>query len=205
MPSDGVRVMPRSSMGRRDQTGFSLTELLFVVAIGLVVTATALPSMTTAIANARLRASMTSISGLLQNTRMVAVQQNKTKTALTQVRTNALICYIKNAGDTSAVETSDSQVELEAPITAYTTPSGTGAPSEVSTTTLSFTPQTGDPSFNSRGLPCAYSSGICTASVGFIKYFKDNRISGAGGWAAISISPAGRIKRWFWNGSAWTD
>jgi hypothetical protein len=48
---------------------------------------------------------------------------------------------------------------------------------------------------------------LCTnaGSTGFIEYFKDNRIGGSGGWAAISITPAGRIKRWFWSGSAWTD
>lgn len=198
--------MPKNN--RRPMKGFSLLEVLVVIVIGLIVTATALPSLTTAIANARLRASMTSVSGLLQNTRMVAVQQNKTMTARNFNRTSqpySLVYYVKPAADTTPIGTSDSQIEMEAPITPLATPSGTGAPSQVSTGSLGFTPQTGDPSFNSRGLPCAYSGGTCTASVGFIKYFKDNRISGSGGWAAISISPAGRIKRWFWNGSSWTD
>jgi len=62
-------------------------------------------------------------------------------------------------------------------------------------------------SFNSSGSPCVYSGVLCTnaGSAGFIEYFKDNRIGGSGGWAAISVTPAGRIKRWFWSGSAWTD
>jgi prepilin-type N-terminal cleavage/methylation domain-containing protein len=188
-----------------NRRGFTLMETLIVVAIAAVVMVTALPRMTNVIANSKLRGSMTSLSGLLQNTRMVAVQQNKAKTArFAGGTTTRLMGYIKDAGDSSALTTTDSQIEMEAPISKLTTPTGTGAPSAVSTTTLGFTPQTGDPSFNPLGLPCSYSGGTCT-SCGFIYYFKDSRIAGAGGWAAISISPAGRIKRWFFNGSAWTD
>ena len=198
--------MPGPATDKSSQCGFSLLETLIVVAIAAVITITAVPKMTTVMANAKLRASMTSLSGLMQNTRMVAVQQNKTKTTkFSGGSTTRLMGYIRDAGDTSALTTFDSQVEMEAPITKLTTPSGTGAPGEISTTILGYTPQTGDPSFNSRGLPCLYSSGTCPTNYGFIYYFKDTRISGAGGWAAISVSPAGRIKRWFWNGSAWTD
>lgn len=195
--------MPRRVPDKSTEYGFTLLETLIVVAIAAIVTVTAVPKMTNVIANAKLRASMTSVSGLLQNTRMVAVQQNKTKTTLfSGGTTTRLMGYVKDAGDTSALTTRDAQVEMEAPITKLTTPSGTGAPSAIGT--LGFTPQTGDPSFNSRGLPCVYSAGTCT-NYGFVYYFKDTRIAGAGGWAAISVSPAGRIKRWFWNGSAWTD
>jgi Tfp pilus assembly protein FimT len=201
--------MPRVRMISREQNGFSTTELLIVVAIGMIVTATALPSMTSAIANAKMRASMTSVSGLLQNTRMMAVQQNATKTARNFNRTTtpySLVYYVKTASDGSSIQTSDSQIEMEAPITPYDAPTGAGAPAAVTNAALgmSTAPLTSDPSFNSRGLPCTYSGGTCTPNVGFIKYFKDNRISN-GGWAAISISPAGRIKRWFWNGTSWTD
>ena len=187
------------------RSGFSLLEIMIVLGVAMVVTATAIPRMTTAIANAKLRASMTTLSGLLQNTRMVAVQQSKTKTARFSGGTGTrLIGYIKDATDTTNVSTTDVQIEMEAPITKLTTPSGMGAPSAITTTVLGFTPQTGDPSFNSRGLPCAFSAGTCT-NYGFVYYFKDNRITGSGGWSAISVSPAGRIKRWFHNGSIWTD
>ncbi len=188
-----------------DRRGFTLLETLIVVGIAAVVTMTAIPKMTNVIATAKLRASMTSLSGLLQNTRMMAVQQNKTKTTrFSGGTTTRLMGYVKDAADTSALTTRDAQVEMEAPITKMTTPSGTGAPAAISTTVLGFTPDTDDPSFNSRGLPCEYASGICTTK-GFISYYKDNRIDGSGGWAAISVSPAGRIKRWFYNGSAWVD
>ena len=201
--------MLRNQAGKRNQAGFSLQEALVVVAIGLIVTASGLPRMNNAIGNMKLRSSMTSLSGLLQNARMLAIKQNKTMTALHYNRDTeprSMVYYVKLATASTDLSTTDAQVELEQPITAYTTPAGTGAPTAITNTALGVTtiPETGNPSFNSRGLPCNYNAGTCT-NVSFIQYYKDNRIAGSGGWAAISISPAGRIKRWFWNGSAWLD
>lgn len=198
------------SAGEREQAGFSLQELLIVVAIGLIITASGLPIMSNAIANMKLRSSLSTVSGLLQNCRTLAVQANRTKTARYFNRSAppySLVYYVKTASDSSAFASSDPQIEMEAPITPYDTPSGTGAPAAISNSTLGLTsnPRTDDPSFNPQGIPCYYSGGTCTTNTGFIKYFKDNRISGSGGWAAISVTPAGRIKRWFWTGSAWTD
>ncbi|PYS07224.1 MAG: hypothetical protein DMG17_31020, partial [Acidobacteria bacterium] len=73
--------MDRATAMEGYKDGFTLLELLIVFSVGLIVTAIALPIMSNVVANQRLRASMTSISGLLQNTRMVAVHENKTKTA----------------------------------------------------------------------------------------------------------------------------
>ena len=204
--------MSRRIAGRQSPAGFSLLEVLVVLAIGLIVTAIGLPRMSNVIASMKLRASMTTVSGLLQNTRAVAVKENKTKTACHFNRTTtpySLVYFIKDATACTSLtaSTSDSQVEMEAPITPYTTPSGTGAPMAIENGLMGLTanPLTSDPSFNSRGLPCAFASGACTTNNGFVQYYKDDRISGSGAWAAISITPAGRIKRWFYNGSSWTD
>src|SRR5262249_13329304 len=200
----------RCGSGKRDHDGFSFLELTIVLCVGLLLTAMGIPRVNTFIANAKMRASMTTVSGFFQNVRMLAIKNNGTITARHFNRTVlpfSLVYYAKPAADTSTTPvTADSQVELEAPIDAYNTPTGTGAPAAITNTTLGLSadPQTGDPSFNSRGLPCAYSSGTCL-NAAFIKYFKDNRTGGSGGWAAISVTPAGRIKRWFWNGSAWAD
>jgi hypothetical protein len=172
--------------------------------------------MNNVIANMRLRASMTSVSGLLQNTRMAAVKQNKIMTAkYTNLSSPpySLIYYTKLAADSSALAAGDPQVEMEAPIVPSPSPAGPGAPAAIAVSVLGFTPQGIDAtsslfaSFNSSGSPCLYNGVLCTnaGSTGFIEYFKDNRIGGSGGWAAISITPAGRIKRWFWSGSAWMD
>jgi hypothetical protein len=51
---------------------------------------------------------------------------------------------------------------------------------------------------------CSYSSGHCT-NTGFIYYFYDNRPGSQQGWGAMSTSPAGRLKKWYWTGSVWAS
>ena len=187
--------------------GFSMFELTFIVAVLLVVGLIAAPNMVTVISLARLRAGVTSMSGLLQNCRMSAVKLNKTLTTRFETEGVAtLVAYVKEAPDTSDRESTDLQAEWEAPVVIMGTPAGIGAPSVISSGTLGFTPAATEPSFNTRGLPCVWdsSTGACPNS-GFLFYFKDTSRQGSQGWAALSISPAGRIKKWFWDGSAWAD
>ena len=198
----------RSRIRYRQPAGFSLLEVMAVAAISMIVTMVGVPNLITTMGNIRLRSSMTSLAGVLQNCRMLSVKQNEIMSTHFAVTTygasNGVIAYVKKAADTNPLYISDSQVQLEQPVTQVTTPSGVGAPATLSTSTLGFTPQTGDPSFTTTGLPCVYSGGHCT-NMGFAYYFHDNRAGSGSGWAAISISPAGRLKKWFWNGSIWTD
>ena len=189
---------------RGTQAGFSLIEVLIVVAITMVVMVTAVPNMATGIANVRLRSSMTSLAGVLQNCRMLAVKQNRTMTTHFLDTTHGVMAYVKRSSDSGSLAVSDSQVQLQAPVTRLTAPAGLNAPPAIDSTTLGFTPQTGDPSFSTTGRPCVYSGGLCS-NYGFVYYFTDTRPMGQNGWAALSISPAGRMKKWFWNGSSWID
>jgi Tfp pilus assembly protein FimT len=194
----------QKTQGFHRESGFSLLELAVVVLILLVVGTISVPTMITVISNARLRGGATNLSGLLQNCRMIAVKENTTKTTRFTVLSNGPVAYVKDATDASGIAREDPKAQLGTPLTKYTVPSGAGAPPQISSTQLGFTAVTTDPSFNSRGIPCAYSSGTCPNS-GFVYYFSDKRPFGKSGWAAVSISPAGRIKRWFWNGTVWGD
>jgi prepilin-type N-terminal cleavage/methylation domain-containing protein len=193
---------------RTGNRGFTLLEMLLVAAIGTIITVTAVPNMITGISNMRLRSSMTSLAGVIQNCRMMSVKQNQAMTSHFSPQPEGVIVYVKAATDTSSYTATDSQVELQAPVLQVMAPSGPNAPSAISTAVLGFTPVNistpVNPSFNSTGLPCAYASGVCPNS-GFIYYFHDMRPQGKQGWAALSISPAGRLKKWFWNGTVWTD
>ena len=189
---------------RTGQAGFSLFEAMIVAGIGMVLAAATIPNMMTAIANMRLRSSMTSLAGVLQNCRVLSVKENRHMTTHFETLSHGIIAYVKLASEAPGLEEGSSQVQLEAPVTHVTAPSGPGAPSAISNGVLGFTPQTGNPSFSPTGLPCVYSGGTCDR-YGFIYYFYDTRRAGQRGWAALSISPAGRMKKWYWNGTAWTD
>jgi Tfp pilus assembly protein FimT len=189
----------------KNRAGFSMLEVMAVTSVSMIITMTAVPNVISGIGILRLRSSMTSLEGVLQNCRMLAVKENQAMSTHFSVTayssgSNGVLAYVKKASDPNPVSTSDSQVQLE-----QTTLSGPGAPTAaLDSSTLGFTPQTGDPSFTTTGLPCAYSGGNCTGS-GFLYYFHDARPAPQTGWAAISISPAGRLKKWFWSGSAWTS
>jgi Tfp pilus assembly protein PilE len=202
-------MLPDSS-SKRGQGGFSLFELAVVLSVGMILTAIAFPRMNNVIAMQKLRGSMTTASSFLQNVRMLAIKKNRTMTAFAFNRTQppySLVYWTKESTDSSSFSPEFSQVEMEAPITPLDTPTGPGAPPAITNTELGLlvSPETTAPSFNSLGLPCKFNAPGDCPNKAFIKYFKDNRIGGSGGWSAVSITPAGRIKRWFWNGSAWTD
>src|SRR5262245_3407897 len=110
--------------------GFTLMELVVVLGIILSILAIGIPSMVTVISNARLSGGVTNLSGLLQNCRMMAIKENKTKSAHFTVMANGPVAYVKNATDTSDVTKSDVQAQLGAPLTKYTAPTGLSAPPE---------------------------------------------------------------------------
>ncbi len=187
---------------KRPARGFSLLELVVVLAIVMTLAAIAVPNMLNIIQNTRLRGAATSLSGILQSSRALAVKQNQT----TIVRFASLqlgpYAYVKNGTDTSTdIAATDPQVQLGAPVIQVATPSGTN-PAALDSTVLGFTPLNYPDllSFNPYGMPCKYASGAC-ANNGFVYYFTDIRRNAA--WVAVSISPAGRIKQWFWYGDHW--
>lgn len=189
---------------RNRSRGFSLLEATIVVSMLMAISAIATPNMMNVIANARLRGGVTSLSGLLQNSRMMALKLNTFETVHFTVMANGPVAYIDLNRD-NLYESIDPQVQLGAPVTKVTAPTGAGAPPAIDDATLSFTSaQTADPSFNAYGLPCTYSGGTCV-SHGYVFYFTDSRPLGKNGWAAVSITPAGRIKTWYWDGANWVN
>jgi prepilin-type N-terminal cleavage/methylation domain-containing protein len=201
----------RASRGAR-QRGFSLLELIVVVSILMILAATAVPNLMNVVANMRLRGAASSLSGLVQECRIQAIKHNKPMTVLFVSVHASPYAFVQEASSSNtALGTVNplngpiyAVVQLGAPVIQVTTPTG-GSPTPLTSTTLGYTPldltdATNLPSFNSRGVPCKYSGGSC-ANNGFVYYFTDIRRGAA--WTALTISPAGRIQRWFWYGDHW--
>jgi Tfp pilus assembly protein FimT len=194
----------RSSGGR----GFSLVELLFVISIIICISVVSLPTMLHVIADVRTRTAMSSLSGLVQEARSYAIKTNKIMTVHFTTKSGQAVAYIQDASQTASLGSAINgrQVYLGSGVTKYTTPSG---PTALTGTVMwgEGTPNTNDVSFNSRGLPCYYNTGTtpatCELNNGFVYYFTYQPPYGANGWTALSVSPAGRIKNWLWNGTYW--
>src|SRR5712672_679864 len=79
---------------KRNQRGFSLTEIIIVVLVILVVAAISVPNMVKAWYDSQLRTCAFEISDLIQQARMYATKQNKTVTVRFQVSNGVTQAYI---------------------------------------------------------------------------------------------------------------
>lgn len=175
----------------------------------MCIAALALPAGMDMIAMSRLRSSISGLSGLLQASRSIAIKKNLTTSVHFTTVSGRPVAYMKAAGDTSALDTHDQQQWFAMGFSKTTSPSG--GPPEVDPSqmgTLTSDPiQKGDPSFNARGLPCVYdaTSSKCDPNNTFMYYFSFNAPFGHVRWAALGITAAGRIRTFYWNGTAWTN
>jgi prepilin-type N-terminal cleavage/methylation domain-containing protein len=195
---------PDRSAAVSRNAGFTLPELLTVVAIVATMTAVSVPAILGAVAHAKLRGASSSLAGLIQSGRMQAVKRNRTLTLHFVRSGNAPFAFVKDVRDTSPdAAATDPQVQLGGSTIQVAVPTAGNAP-PLSDAILSYTPLNLPDliSFNPRGLPCKYVSGVCSTA-GFIYYVTDTRQANA--WTAVSISPGGRVKQWFWNGQVWAD
>jgi Tfp pilus assembly protein FimT len=186
-----------------------LTELLIVAAVMMIVGAMAAPSIANTISAYKLRSRAMDVEGLVQRARMRAVRDN----AFYFVRTQQVVIngqtitqvYI-DLNNNNVAENGERLIQLPASMSMP----NAGTP-VLSAATLKFTPEPAATpvAFNARGLPCVVIGTQCTNwdagnnnQVGFVWFLRDTRRNG-NGWAAVSISPAGRVKVWSWNGTAW--
>jgi Tfp pilus assembly protein FimT len=196
-----------------------MVELLVVMAILLVVTAMAAPNVVDAIANYKLRNSASAVAGLLQQARLQAIRDNSYYTVRSGSIGSAPVAYIDNNPTTPTASDGSGNASYNTgePVAQL---SGTGHFSQSGAPTFNTSSLmgisnviTGDSpfrvSFNSRGLPCQRSGSLCSnlqsgagnPPVAFVYFLADDRPQN--GWAAVSVSPSGRIRVWQYDGSAW--
>lgn len=188
-------------MTRADR-GFSLIEIVAVVAIVLLLGAIAAPVLLSTIRNINLRYAAVNFSGLLQRTRMEAARKN----SFYPVRPTTLGSgYLGYYADLDRNQTLDSGEPVVA-LGRYTVYAGTGsgAPQESSfTSSFSFTQNSASTmaAFNARGLPCGYIQGASTcpqaAGQGFFYFLSGPQNT----WASVVITPSGRVQVWTYDNS----
>jgi prepilin-type N-terminal cleavage/methylation domain-containing protein len=208
--------------------GFSLVELLIVVAIILVVSAMALPSMARGITTIRLRGAANTISGMIQKTRIEAVRTNRIM-VLRQTTLNdgvTPVFWVDGAipqnSTSSAQNNQIDNFEPQAMISKEVQLQFSGYPSFNEMQLLGYANGASTApfnlAFNQRGLPCTPNSssgqitscvllgmddaGTQTSSSSYQYYFKLASPFGDQ-WASVTVTPAGRVRTWVWNGSAW--
>lgn len=216
---------------RYEQNGFSLMELLLVVIIVLIVAGTAIPKLMSALDTAHLRGAATDLASLLEQARIYAIRDNRYYStyilagsgntpqqayidmlpkSVTGASGNGGVSIVAatstSPGDPAIVLRSDVVPEaasgapntsnLESQLLPATTPV---TPTDTTVTAATFGP---------RGLPCTpvtlTGGTVCDSSGGATAFWTFLQDSTTSNWQAVTITPAGRIERWYYTGSTWS-
>ena len=206
---------PRSGKAHaRNQAGFSLLELVIVVALILIATTIALLMAENVTKSVRLQTTAADYANLLQQARIRAVQDDKYYSVVTVNATtaNPAYAFIDTNGDGSW-SSGEPEITFAAdvkPVTYSSAPSKSNLEGQFlpSASQWAATGNTANgPTFGPRGIPCApttsgsYTTCPFTTATSYMAFMKNVRSSN---YEAITVSPAGRIRLWSYGGSAWS-
>ena len=195
----------RETHKTRGEQGFSLFELMIVMLVIMVVSAVAVPTLMNTVADVRLRSSAGTIQGQIQQLRMRAVKDNKPYQGKMYLQAGTILLYIDVDGDGN-YDPNEPTVGLARDVTVAASGYPT-MPASLIPNISSYVvegPSSNSIWFNARGLPCDTSvNAACNTNTGYIYYLSQQRSTSTTAWAAVSITPAGRIKVWRWTGSVW--
>ncbi len=187
------------------ERGFTMIEILIVCVILAIIAAIAIPNIVQINNNYKLNAAGHSVASLLQQGRMQAVRINLPTYA--QYDTSSGMTYVSNAPNT-AFTTGNPDVALAGGLTFQNSPTvdHTQLDAYVGASATQPPQIGGNIGFNARGLPCVEQNSnplTCQTPAGGagFEWFIQNQ---NGGWEAITVNLAGRVKSWRWvSGTAW--
>lgn len=178
------------------ERGFSLLELMIVVAISMITLAMTIPMISTSIAQYRLRTSAVDLNSLMQRARVQAIRDNRTYTlrgcnsagTCTNTIDNTSQKLLVDLNGNGSADGGEPVIQMQRGVTITTAPSPA-----ITAAALGFTPSGTVLSFTSRGTPCTGSP--CTQN-GFVLYMTAATGSNSTSLSAISVSPSGRFRSW---------
>ena len=191
-------------MKKRDR-GFSLIELLIVMAIILVISALAMPNVMQAIQAYKMRNTLGGFANLSREVRMRAIRDNRDYKVFWHWDPSNRLGFF---GDYN----NNFMFDVGEPV--YLLPNGAwvdfgGISPSIATMNLNYNQNWNLPGFNSRGVPCIYWMTPCATvnggPVGFQMAFYDMGFwwGQSTMWGAVTVHPGGRIKSWVWDGNSW--
>lgn len=194
----------RTRLSRKEHsTGFSLAELIVVVAIILLIAALAIPQVVKVVVSERLQGTAGSLAGLIQSARMLAAKKNATCEIVTGSPAGVTGAFVDPTG-TGTYASGDYLVQFGTNVNLASSGSAPATWTPTGDTAANVLPDTAVLGFGPRGLPCVFSGGTCTAMTAYKAYYLTASGTGANGyWAVVAVSPEGRSRVYVWGGNGW--
>ena len=197
--------MLRSTTSKRDH-GFSLLEMMIVLAVIMILAAITVPRFLNIIGDINLRYAATNYSGLLQSARIQSVRKNDYYgIAPTTLPTGENAYFVHVHATSTSYTVGDPLLPVGSRISIHAG-TGSGAPNESTLTCgtgCTLASSSSFPYFNARGLPCTVSGQVCGQSpgVGYVTFLSTTSLTGNVSWAAVVVTVGGRIQIWSSDGS----
>lgn len=231
LPESYEKMRVQSHSGGRKE-GFSVLEMVVVIAVALILMAVIFPNLVNAIHNAKLRGGTSEFSGIVQLCRSRAVKDSRFysvyihASSTTEPQEAYVDIYPQNVNRASGhggtqIDPQDPVVEIVSEVTAQpqsAAPSTAALaalllpnnPNNIPVTDASTT--TNPITFGPEGLPCIpyQIPGITGGTVcntrgaqSAVAYWIFFQDSSTQGWEAVTVSPAGRIEKWAYTSGSW--
>jgi prepilin-type N-terminal cleavage/methylation domain-containing protein len=201
-----VKSTLKSNEVAASQSGFTLAELVVVVTIVLIVGGLSIPNLTRAIDTSRIKGAAQTLAAAYQDTRIRATQKNTSYEVLISPLgiVPAQICIDLDGDGTCSA--GDSVTTFPNQVTV----SNSGVPSKLGPAQLTFQATDTDASsapgngliWNALGLPCQVKTGSQCIASGWVQYLQLLRSNGEVMYAAVTVTPTGRVKTWIFNPSS---
>jgi type II secretory pathway pseudopilin PulG len=201
---------------------------MVVVIIVMIVAASAVPSILSTMRMARLRGAASDLAGLFEQARINAIRDNRYYSAYILAATAGVpvqYAYVdmlpksttqaSGNGGTS-VASGDPVVTIPAEVvqtSVGSAPNSTDLKTQLLPSTTPVTPidtSVTAATFGPRGLPCTpvtitgtNGGTVCDSSGGPTAFWTFLQNTKSSTWQAVTITPAGRIQKWYYTGTAW--
>ena len=220
------RIRSGARPGKPRLTGFSLLELLVVVTILAVLAAISVPLLLNAVHTVRLRGAGTDFSGILQQARMRAVQDDRFYSVYpfsnNGVQEEFVDIYPQqvNGASGSGGQTLDPKDPVVSIVPEIVEQPASSAPNKGKLKSQIFGGSSSPPNlldgsdsnspvtFGPQGLPCIPKQlgsfgTVCNSQGGLVAYWVFFQDSSSQEWEAVTVTPAGRIQKWTHTNNNW--